>query len=261
MNLTNFVQTGGFPVKAERLQELQTAYSIFNELGNIAGNLTIISGCNISGNNVSNGYVFINGEMLPFRGAYIDEKVIIIQENSSKEFENGEMKAVHFERYATFGNGDTSWLWSDFKRPFATKEIPNDLLAQLGSIGNKAESTTVATLQNKVTALENAISQMRIPKIVVDADWRTVSFHTPGNYYDTITKNFVYVYPPFGYNMSHLAGFLPSIHQIKFAGDVNSDDSLWCKWATDNEKVIVTCGASEMREATKVNYIAVWIKY
>ena len=31
MNLTNFVQTGGFPVKAERLQELQTAYSILNQ--------------------------------------------------------------------------------------------------------------------------------------------------------------------------------------------------------------------------------------
>jgi len=94
MNTTNFVQTGGFPVKAERLQEMQTAYSIFNQLGNLAGNLTILSGCVVTGVTVSSGYVVINSEVLPFQGGNLADDVIIIQTESSKEFKNGEVKAV-----------------------------------------------------------------------------------------------------------------------------------------------------------------------
>jgi microcystin-dependent protein len=116
MDLINFVQAGGFPVKAERLQEMQTAYSVFNDLGNLAGNLSIISGCIVSGTSVSDGSVFIDGEVLKFKGGFISSNVIIIEDVSSKEFENGEIKAVHYERYATFGTSDISWLWEDFKR-------------------------------------------------------------------------------------------------------------------------------------------------
>lgn len=116
MDITNFIQTGGFPVKAERLQELQTAYSIFNQLGYVAGNLTIISGCVVTGSNVSDGFVFINGEVFPFKGSFLGTNVIIIQETASKEFKNGDVKVVHYKRYATFGTSETMWAWSSFKR-------------------------------------------------------------------------------------------------------------------------------------------------
>lgn len=116
MNKTNFVQTGGFPVKAERLQELQTAYEIFNQFGNLAGNFTIISGCEVVGTNVANGFVFINNEILEFRAGTLAANVIIIEVPSSKEFKNGEVKEVHFERYATFGTAATSYSWDNFKR-------------------------------------------------------------------------------------------------------------------------------------------------
>jgi hypothetical protein len=117
MDLLNWVQTGGLPVKGERLQEMQTAYTIFNELGNLAGNLTILSGCVVTGTSVSDGAVFINGEVLKFKAGFIGPDVIIIQNESAKEFENGDVKAMHFERYATFGTAATSWLWDDFERP------------------------------------------------------------------------------------------------------------------------------------------------
>lgn len=116
MNLTNFVQTGGFPVKAERLQEMQTAYSIFNQLGNLAGNLTILSGCVVTGVTVSSGYVVINSEVLPFQGGNLADDVIIIQTESSKEFKNGEVKAVHYERFVAFGTSEDSFPWANFKR-------------------------------------------------------------------------------------------------------------------------------------------------
>lgn len=128
MNKTNFVQTGGFPVKAERLQELQTAYEIFNQFGNLAGNLTIISGCEVVGTNVAAGFVFINNEILEFRAGTLAANVIIIEVPYSKEFKNGEVKKVHFERYATFGTAATFYPWANFTRLTSIVEIQKRLL-------------------------------------------------------------------------------------------------------------------------------------
>ena len=256
MDLINWVQTGGLPVKGERLQEMQTAYSTFNELGYLAGNFTIISGCLVSGTNVGDGYVFINGEVLKFKGGFISESVIIIQNESAKEFENGEVKAMHFERYATFGTAENSWLWSEFKRPFETKSIPPDLIAQLEAIGGKEDKTTVDLLIERIKALE----ERTIPQIKITTGSETVTADAVGYKQDDYTKNYVYVYPPTGYTMSHLAGFMPSINQIAFAGDVNSDDTLWCKYRLESNRVTVICSNSETRFASKVNYIAIWIK-
>lgn len=138
MNKTNFRQTGGFPVKAERLQELQTAYSIFNHLGNLAGNFAIVSGCAVVGTNVSDGFVVINDELLEFKGGSVADDVIIIETASSKEFKNGEVKEVHFERFATFGTSVESFPWADFKRPIQTKEIPLDLVTRLEKLEKKS---------------------------------------------------------------------------------------------------------------------------
>ncbi|GGA84772.1 hypothetical protein GCM10008015_26940 [Flavobacterium palustre] len=131
MNRSNFNQTGGYPLKTERLQELQTAYSIFNALGALAGNLTIISGCAVAGSDVGDGYVYINGELLEFKGGAFDENstVIIIEEAVNRAFKNGVVKQVHTIRYATFGtNPETSWPWADFYRCDTLKSIQSRLL-------------------------------------------------------------------------------------------------------------------------------------
>lgn len=125
MNKSNFNQTGGFPLKTERLHEMQTAYSIFNAFGALAGELTVISGCTLSGATISNGFVFINGELLEFKSGSVTgaSTVIIIEEVVNRVFKNGVVKTVHAKRYATFGTSDTSWLWSDFKRVDAMSVI------------------------------------------------------------------------------------------------------------------------------------------
>lgn len=132
MNKTNFNQTGGFPLKTERLKELETSYLILQAFGNIAGNLTIISGCEVVGTTIADGVVFIDGEVLEFRTAVapVDSTVIIIEENIDRAFENGTVKTVHTKRYATIGtNPEVSWLWSDFKRPLETKNLDTRLAA------------------------------------------------------------------------------------------------------------------------------------
>lgn len=118
MNKTNFNQTGGFPLKTERLQELQTTFEIFQAFGALAGNLTIISGCELLGSTVKKGVVYIDGEPLEFREAAVTgaSTVIIIEEPVNRAFENGSVKQVHTIRYATFGTAATSWPWTAFKR-------------------------------------------------------------------------------------------------------------------------------------------------
>ena len=118
MNKTNFIQTGGWPLKSERLQEQQTAYSIFNAYGSLAGNLTIISGCETLGTTVQDGVVYIDGELYDFKSASVTptSTVIIIETPINRGFKNGVVKTVHTLRYATFGTSATSWLWSAFKK-------------------------------------------------------------------------------------------------------------------------------------------------
>lgn len=260
MNKTNFIQTGGWPLKTERLQEMQAAYQTLNAFGSLAGDLTIISGCELVGSTVKKGFVYIDNELLEFREAVvgIDSTVIIIEENVDRAFKNGVVKTVHKIRYATIGtNPEASWLWSDFKKPFETKNIPKNLVTELKKIEGKEDKTTVDALIERIEALE----EKEIPKIKVVSGISEVSNPTNGNLNNDYSKNYVHVFPPAGYTMAHLVGFSPSIAQILFSGAVNGDDMLWCKHTTDANKVIITCSASETRYPTAVQYIGIWIKY
>ncbi|WP_281233516.1 hypothetical protein [Flavobacterium gelatinilyticum] len=134
MNRSIFTQTGGYPLTAERLEELQTTFDVFSAFGALAGDLTIITGCEtpIGSNVVHKGVVYINGEPLEFRQAVAADanaRVVIIEENVTGSFENGTNKTVYTKRYATIGTAETSWLWTDFKRPLQTKTLEDRLSA------------------------------------------------------------------------------------------------------------------------------------
>lgn len=133
MNILNLIETGGWPLKLERLKDMQDAYMTLNAFGFIAGNLTIMVGCNVVGQTIKPGYVFINGELMEFRESYLTEnpKVIIQTVETMREFENGDVKSVLTERYATIGDASTSWPWENFKRPIQTRDIPLNLVERL----------------------------------------------------------------------------------------------------------------------------------
>lgn len=145
MNTTHQVQTGGYPLKGERLAELETAYSIFNSLGDLAGNKAIIKGCDVVGSNTTDGFVYINGELFEFRGGQTQTSVRILEENIDKAFQNGDIKTVYKIRYVTFASGTGSIPWSEFVR-----------VTNLQTIAASMQSLTT-----KVTELEkkNAIFQ------------------------------------------------------------------------------------------------------
>lgn len=119
MNLIDFNQTGGFPLSTQILDAAQEAYKNFNQYGYLAGNdLVIIVGCEPgAGGAVTNGFVSINGELLPFQGTTVTENVIIVQTPDARGFEDGSVKPVIYERYATFGDGADVFPWANFRRP------------------------------------------------------------------------------------------------------------------------------------------------
>lgn len=198
MNRTNFVQTGGVPIKAERLRELQEAYSIFNNLGFIAGNFAILTGCEVVGTNVSDGVVVMNGEVLLFQGGTMADDVIIVETPISKEFKDGTFKSLHFIRYATFGTSETSVLWSAFKRCFPTNLL-TPLMEKLSEIEPKAEvninsdyeqtdSTKKDFIRNKPTDVVRFLRKgsFLIGNVLTD-DIRTVTFPS------VFTSNYIVV--------------------------------------------------------------------
>ncbi|MDO4224797.1 MAG: hypothetical protein Q4C75_02775 [Bergeyella zoohelcum] len=153
MNNLHFNQTGGFPLSTNILDAMQTAYSVFNHLGNLAGNLAIISGCEVVGNSVSNGAVFINGEILDFKGGAIGTSVIIKEEIENRVFEDGSTKQAIFKRYASFGSStpEKTFVWADFKR-----------------FENLVENAkTHADFETRLTALENKKSPIPIGLIAI----------------------------------------------------------------------------------------------
>ncbi|WP_300978089.1 hypothetical protein [Flavobacterium sp.] len=197
MNKTNFVQTGGFPLNAERLEELEKAYSIFNAYGALAGDLTIISGCVTTGSNVSDGYVYISGELLPFKGAAATttSNVIIVEQKINRPFENTEIKTVHTLRYATFGTAETSWPWSDFVRPMETK-------AMFSALQLKANKSIVDNILNRLQIAEDKLATIATgAEVNVQADMNETDVNS-----DAYVRNQPKVSQPFLHKGTHWVG-------------------------------------------------------
>lgn len=128
MNKVNYDQTEGFPLDVNILDFGQKANQITQQLGEIIAPLAIIKGCVQNGNNVSDGIVCINGEMLPFKGGLKQDVVRIVETAENRVFENGSSKPVLITRYATFGAGaDFGYSWGQFHRGLTIKKIEEKL--------------------------------------------------------------------------------------------------------------------------------------
>ena len=153
MNIVRYKQTGGFPLDTNNLDFLQSSFHILNTLGNLAGDMVVISGCEITGNTVSNGVVYVNKEVLEFRGGSLSANVFIKEEAVSGTFEDGSFKPIEITRYVTFGSStpEKTFKWEDFKRV--------DNLIQQG-VKN-------ADFEKRIKALENKKSPVPIGLIAI----------------------------------------------------------------------------------------------
>ena len=118
-----FLQTGGVPLTNDLMALIEEAYGIFEVLSLLSGNLTILSGCEIIGTNVSPGIVAIEGKLYYFEGGSIVSTVYIHTEEIQKTFEDQTTKTLIEKRTVKFGTGAVNYNWADFVKLKTLKEI------------------------------------------------------------------------------------------------------------------------------------------
>lgn len=213
MNKINFNQTGGFPLSTQILDATQEAYKTFNAFGNLAGDLVIISGCEIvNGTTVLDGFVSINGELLPFKSGTLSTNVVIVETADSRGFEDGSVKPVIYSRYATFGTSTINYPWANFKRPQTLlkimerldnleKSVPKGLVAIWGKpadqipqgweiyeplkglvpAGRKSGDPIFGSLDNVVGTAEVTLTIEQMPKHKHQSYWKQGSGGASGS--------------------------------------------------------------------------------
>lgn len=123
--LIDFEKLGGYPLAQEDLDWLQTSYrSAFASLAELLGDKVILSGMTETGGVVSNGWISIGGELMPFIGGTIDTGDCIIEETKeSLTFQDASVNEVLITRVARFGSPDPAFNYADLTRPGTVKEI------------------------------------------------------------------------------------------------------------------------------------------
>lgn len=159
MNRIDAQQSGGFPLETDTLDFLQNSFTALQSLVALGGDNFIVSGCQVQANNVSAGWVVINGELLPFKAGLLQTKVVIIESKAPRNFENGTNKVVFYDRYAQFGTGDSFVLFADLARIKDLKTFRNlpgqvssaiDLDSDLHIATSKAVKAVYDALKNQI---------------------------------------------------------------------------------------------------------------
>ena len=159
MNRVEFQQTGGFPLETDTLNFLQSGLAMLQVLFALGGDNYIVSGCVSTGSNTTDGFVVLNGELLPFKGGLNQTRIVVRQNVTPRNFENGTSKGVFIDRFVTFGTGDGSILFTDLqsiKNLKTFRELPH-LSSDLIDSERSDVLATSKAVKNSVDALKNQL--------------------------------------------------------------------------------------------------------
>ena len=171
-NFQRVVQNSGkFPVDADTLENFQNNTALTAALGAALGkNYVILSGCTKSGNNRSEGYVYVKlsaadaGEVLFFPGGNSNEPNCYVRADNTDVVAKGETyENAYTSRILSNGlppHGEQKLAWNDFvtgSEIFAQKTHSHKIsdVADLQQILDSKLPT--ATYKTKITELQNSI--------------------------------------------------------------------------------------------------------
>jgi len=129
----NFSNLGGNPLDQDSLAFMQQSYvGAFGALANFIGNKVIISGMQLVGGNISDGWLIYNGKLIPFTGGAIGDGSIVVQDivNYTAIYEDNNTHDVEIKTIASLGTPATfnysellrlsslqnTWLKGDLKQ-------------------------------------------------------------------------------------------------------------------------------------------------
>ena len=288
------VSATGFPGTNKTLRFIQDAFrEPLGALAQLAGNKTIITGVVVTGSDpatmvVSNGFISYNGEIIPFVGGNYADTVTIIEQFENVNYntdanDDGVLDSLPAYRtiYAKCGTGGIDLFYfgelqrlktiqelSNFELPAGVVIDPNylaftvSMLNHLNSIEAGAEVNVQADWNMTAPSSDAYIKNKPFQEIMFTHGALYINNLAGGWRMWQFQYNNAYVYPPSGYTINNLVGFIPSMAEIHFAGDVNQDDKMWCNWQAQyaNNRVAVTCNNSEFNQQPMINYLAIWKK-
>lgn len=247
-------------------------------IGLLLGDKTILQGVEVSpnGETVSNGFICVNGEVLPFQGGPASANVTIIESvelsTYNTDINNDQQLDPHptyYTRYAKCGtDGVVTFPFSALTRLSSIKQLSSNIvftqamLDKLNGIEEGAEVNEQANWNEMSPSANSFIMNKPFNTLNVTSGTIIPANLASGWVQDDETVNYYHMYPPYGYNINNLAGFIPSLAFIAFSGDVNQDDRFWCKWRRDynNNRIVIWGNASEHSQTPRINYLAIWIK-
>ncbi len=127
MNKIDVFKYARFPLSAETIDFLQDMASMMAKAAGIGGDNFILSGCVQTGSNVSEGMVFINGELMPFVGGDVETYMIIEEVKRTVTAEGQVYEDVYITRQARFGTGPGQIEWASLKRVLTIPELEGKL--------------------------------------------------------------------------------------------------------------------------------------
>lgn len=153
MKTINFDYTGGFPLEQQVLKRMQSATllvleALVKQLGCADTGNYILSGCSISGANITPGIMYIDGELCPFAGAVGTGSTKIKKQTNTltAPFENGTNPPVFIETVAVVNAAGTElqnftkfFYVQDANYTHTDNNFTAALLAKLNGIQTGAE--------------------------------------------------------------------------------------------------------------------------
>jgi microcystin-dependent protein len=123
MNKINFTHQDSFPFTIKSADFMQNTMHLLSKIVAIGGDNYVLSGCEEdNANNVTDGYVIISGEIMPFKGDLKTDKIAIIEDRETVSAFGVDYTDAYITRYATFSNtGNLNW--SDFQRIISNQEL------------------------------------------------------------------------------------------------------------------------------------------
>lgn len=147
----NFIIADGFPFDQNTFDHLQTSIRQIQLLGHLGTQegAYILSGCEITGDDAADGWIWFEGELVPLQGGEIKEFIQIHLADTTELFNNGvttssENKYTdeHFEFVDAIGIGaglGTGLTWEDIKRLPRLDELYSlDEWHEVGAVGEPA---------------------------------------------------------------------------------------------------------------------------
>jgi hypothetical protein len=108
MNKIDLTQIGGFPLEQDTLKFMQDGYAdMFAAIANLVGDKVILSGVQVVGGLVTDGWITYNGEVIPFIGGALGTDVIISEATGPALFEDGVTRQVYKTKTAAIGGPGT----------------------------------------------------------------------------------------------------------------------------------------------------------